>query len=328
MDVRETPSSVMYADLKAFGHIKNADLASILMRPDARLGGDVIANRIQVRSFLSREIVRAEPGALPAGCFADLASSSLTVYARLRSGASGRAGLSPDEIRSHYLGPAASAMREALAACGLDDRLYANALGAFRSARVPDGRDKGALYLMLFIAAGCSGNVPAAVGVVERFAAGKLAASLRTVETGFEPGAEVLGGGGAGEAEGRVLALMRVVDGVPSAVVHRLSTAPEGSVIGILATGERDVTDVAPDVSRRHLRIWREGGTWLAQGLGSTNGTAIISGATGALTVIEPPRAQRVAGAVYPPVPLADNDVLCLGATTRFLVMTVLATSD
>lgn len=75
------------------------------------------------------------------------------------------------------------------------------------------------------------------------------------------------------------------------------------------------------DVSRRHLRVWAEDGRWWAQGLGSTNGSTLISGDTRETRVIEPARVDRERGADYPPVEILNSDTLCLGATTQFLVM-------
>ena len=56
--------------------------------------------------------------------------------------------------------------------------------------------------------------------------------------------------------------------------------------------------DVDIDVSRKHLRIFEDGSAWHAQGLGSTNGTTLISGADKSITEIEP---QGSANKKYPP---------------------------
>ena len=71
-------------------------------------------------------------------------------------------------------------------------------------------------------------------------------------------------------------------------------------MIGSLPKTSPSITDVGADASREHLRIWLEGEHWYAQGLGSTNGTVLESGAGDGDIVIEPPRDQREPGKVYP----------------------------
>ena len=80
---------------------------------------------------------------------------------------------------------------------------------------------------------------------------------------------------------------------------------------------------MGPSVSRRHLRIWSESGTWFAQGLGSTNGTTLTSGETGAKTVVELPSDERGDADERPVVEIANGDVLHLGSETAFLVMSL-----
>ena len=75
------------------------------------------------------------------------------------------------------------------------------------------------------------------------------------------------------------------------------------------------------DASREHLRIWLQGEHWYAQGLGSTNGTVLESGAGDGDIVIEPPRDQREPGKIYPPVEIENSDRLHLGLYTTFLVI-------
>ena len=88
-----------------------------------------------------------------------------------------------------------------------------------------------------------------------------------------------------------------------------------------LSWNSPSITDVGADASREHLRIWLEGGRWYAQGLGSTNGTVLESGAGDGDIVIEPPRDQREPGKIYPPVEIENSDRLHLGLYTTFLVI-------
>lgn len=72
------------------------------------------------------------------------------------------------------------------------------------------------------------------------------------------------------------IGLLRVVDGAVRAPLHRVAADEAGTVVGSLASGPHDVNDVDIDVSRRYLRLWREQGRWLVQGLGLTNGTWLL----------------------------------------------------
>lgn len=55
------------------------------------------------------------------------------------------------------------------------------------------------------------------------------------------------------------LGLLRVADGYVTGSIWWVDPAGEGCVVGSLATGVADLTDVRADVSSRHLRVWREG---------------------------------------------------------------------
>lgn len=316
----DTPCSVMFADLKSFGRISNQEAARRLLNPDYLYNGKPLADRTADRTLLSRKVVHATPGETPRRRYGDLASASLTLSARLRE-ANGGGEQAQELLGHHYLGPAARAMRKALRDCGVDDSAYANALQRISAMELPNERERASLYLMLFVATGCLGNPGEAAAVVGDFVSEKLTSALHTVETDVGPGF-------ASHATPRadtVLGLLRLVDGSVREPLHKLATSPEGTVIGSLPNDANGISDVDGDVSRRHLRIWREEGRWYAQGLGSTNGTVLLSGSTREASVVEPPRSRRARGATYPPVELLTSDILCLGATTRFLVMSVMA---
>lgn len=322
----ETPSSVMYADLKAFGRLPYRQAAGILLGR----GDTAIAARVQDRTFLSREIVHARPGSPASDAYADIADATLSlgariVAARVACGAASDERDARAQLLERYRGPSAEAMARALDACDLPGTVYLNARDKLAQASFTGATELGTLHLMLFVATGCLGDPAAAARVVEGFITGKLAADLHTTETNVGIGAARDGGSGAGAGEGGapVIGLLRIVDGLAKEPLHRLSTDPVGTIVGALAAGPGCISDVDRDVSRRHLRVWRDPGTlaWLAQGLGSTNGTIVISGEDRSVRVIEPPRRGRERGREYPPVPILASDMLCLGATTRFLVV-------
>lgn len=313
-----TPSSVLYADLKNFGRFSNQSAAELLLSEQPERGRLSPRDRVRTdRSYLSREIVHADPKTIRPERFGDLAQATLVLASRIRSDRPKGADAG-ETLAEHYGGEAARAMSAALDEAGSDGTLYLNAIDKIAHAELALERSRGTLFLMLFVAAGCLADAGKAVRVVEEFAATRLSANLHTTELSM--------GERTGHAQATTevtLGLLRMVGGAVKAPLHALSTKPEGTVIGALAMGADDISDVDRDVSRRHLRLWREGGRWWAQGLDSTNGSTLISGDDRTVRLIEPPRQDRTPGATYPPVEILNSDILCLGATTRFLVMRI-----
>ena len=82
--------------------------------------------------------------------------------------------------------------------------------------------------------------------------------------------------------------------------------------------GVQCIADVDADVSRNHAYIWQDGEHWYLRDLGSTNGTRLVSGGDGS---------ERAVGRSVEEAPeLFASDIICLGATTRFMVMPVFGT--
>jgi hypothetical protein len=316
----ELPSHTLYADLKNFGRISHRDAALILMRPDARYGELTIRGRaLSDRTFLSREIVHAKPGQYGRESFQDFPTSVRELWTLLleRHGG-GEAGC--HALLAHYTGSAAEKMRRAVAETGGDANLYANTIQKLSVEPGLTDERRAQLSLMLFVVTGCLGSPGPAIAIVDDFATEAFSLGLGTIETSVGPGfAHAV----APKPRGVRLGLLRIQDGVAQPPVQTLSVAPEGTVIGALATGPGAITNVDIDVSREHLRIYRREGAWWAQGLGSTNGTTLISGDTRQVSVVEPPRAERKPGHTYGPVRINNSDTLCLGATTRFLVLRI-----
>ena len=109
------------------------------------------------------------------------------------------------------------------------------------------------------------------------------------------------------------LGLIRVENGLVVGGPYIVEPAPDGTVVGALALEEGAVTDVGPDVSARHLRIYAKDGAWYAQDLGSTNGTRLIRRSTHA----------KIDIGSGSPAQLQPYDVLCLGLSTAFAVVAV-----
>ena len=316
----ETPSSFMFTDLRKFGKLTNRDAAQELLSATVTYGGKAPRMRINDRTFLSRQIVHALPGQTHPELFADFFQSSQTLTSRIIANRPNPA-TAREEVRAHYCGDAALGMQRVLRDFDLDDTLYANAISRISAAKFRSESDRTVLYVMLFLTIGCLADPQRAVSIVERFVEYKLAMDIIL---GLELVAPELGRFGhlPGPLQ-LLLGLLRISGGTARPPIHPLATTDEGTLVGSLVEGADVINDVDVDVSRRHLRVWRDGAHWYAQGLESTNGTTLIPGDGGDAVTIEPPRAKRTHDGSYPPVEISNSDILCLGATTRFLVMRI-----
>lgn len=315
----ETPCSVLYNDIRSFGGLKHLEIARMLINGNSYAGSTLLDKCSTNRSYLTRYIVHREPDQCAPGIYNDLTVSTLNLAAAI-SNKLGGGDRAYQEISEHYSGPAAQDMMSILADYDLDDRLYANALGRINSSDDHSPREKSTLFLMLFVATGALADPVQGVATVERFCDSKTGGHFGTTET-------TVGRGFMGSLEqprtvAPNLGLLRThADNCVDMQIHPLTRNPRGTVIGSLPKTSPSITDVGADASREHLRIWLEGEHWYAQGLGSTNGTVLESGAGDGDTVIEPPRDQREPGKVYPPVEIANSDRLHLGLYTTFLVI-------
>lgn len=62
---RETPSSVMYGDLRTFARITNKEAARALLDLDVAWGGEPIRSRLESRTWLFRNVTSADPSHIP-----------------------------------------------------------------------------------------------------------------------------------------------------------------------------------------------------------------------------------------------------------------------
>ena len=313
--IRETPSSIMYTDLRTFGGISNKDAAYILLNTNLTLGGRPLFERIESRTWLSREVVHVDPTNVNPALFADFYASTRTIYGQVSRHVAGANKLLA--VAQHYAGPAAKQMCQVLEDHGLDAQVYRNEVSRLCRVQLNDERDRPLLLLMLFCVTGCIADARQATGYVENYAQNRLANDLRTITAA--PATSIMTA--VQESQASSLGLIRVVNGAMQPPVIALE--PAGSEVGALAEGRGAVTNVGPDVSRRHARIWRDGTRWLCCGLESTNGTAIISGEDGSIQYVEPPRNARAEGVIYPPCEIHEGDTLCFGRNTRFLVLRI-----
>lgn len=300
----ERPRQVVFNLLKSTWGIEHRETLDLL-------GTDYVASRYDDsrKTARCREIVNIEPERYVPGTFRPFGETAPTLVSLMH--AARRGPKTNGEIVGYFSGEAAGAMRAALDRYGLDGVLFSNTVSDIANdARLSD-TDKAHLLVLLFCAAGCTGDVPAAVD--ETLAANTVMGARFTTYQADE-GAQL-----AGLDEPTEFALLRVDPGGRGGR-HVLSTGPGGTVIGRQATEVGSIADVDMQVSKRHARVWRDDdGAWWVQGLGSTNGTVLIDGATRETVVVEPPAAER-AGAEPAPVPLRLGDTLVLAGTTQFWV--------
>ena len=315
----ETPCSVLYNDIRSFGGLKHLEIARMLINGDSYLGSTLLEKCSSNRSYLTRYIVHREPDQCAPAIYSDFTVTTLNLSAAICSKLGG-GDSAYQAIAEHYRGPAANEMMSALASYRLDSRLYANALNRIDSFDGHGVREKSTLFLMLFVATGALADPIQGMAIVERYCSSKTGGSFGTTET-------TVGRGFTSylrqeDTTGPNLGLLRTHAGNRIDMrIHPLSRDPRGTVIGSMPKTSPSITDVGADASREHLRIWLEDERWYAQGLGSTNGTVLESGAGDGDIVIEPPRDQREPGKIYPPVEIENSDRLHLGLYTTFLVI-------
>lgn len=307
---KATPSRVMYNDLKSFGGIKIGSAAEILLSDRPRAGGRSLRERAAATaSFLTREVCDAEPGKYGERDFADFSTAALTITSRMIDHL-GDAG-ARERICRHYREEVVGQMRDALDAYGCKGTLYANAVERAATMTLANEKDRASVLVMLFVATGCLGHPYRAFKLVDDFARAKLSGYFHT-KTDIDGPAPV-----ASAPKDTSMVLVRERNGVGDSRFYQLD--PSGTEIGAFSDGPSDISEVELDVSAPHLRIWREDGRWYCEGLGSTNGTIVISTDKSA-SVVEPPARERPRDWRPEPHEIFSGDLICLGAHTCFRV--------
>lgn len=287
-----TPSSYMYSDLRSFGGITNKEAASVLLTGKTLCGNNAPRDRINERTFLSRQIVHATPSQIHPEYFSDFHQSAQAITSRIVSNLAKPCAY--HEVIEHYGGQAAKDMGALLKHYSLDGNLYANAIRRINASPMSGISDKAVLLVMMFLTTGCLANPEIAAKTTRSFMEMKLSFTFSTLQPALAAPDHVTK---CADQLTR-LGLIRIDNEVACSPIYPLSTSEEGTIIGLLATGSQNINDVDIDVSRKHLRIFEDGKTWYAQGLGSTNGTTLISGADRSITVVEP---RDSANEQYPP---------------------------
>lgn len=182
--------------------------------------------------------------------------------------------------------------------------------------------ERAEVALVLLVTAACTADVRRAVAEAREFSEKMHGGGLAT------PPLAPMSQGAAREAvtagaddRPRWLGLLRIVDGIVAGAPQWVEPTATGAEVGALALTEGAVSEVGPDVSGRHARLWRDdAGAWWVQGCDSRHGTVLVNGLTGEETVVEPPRGQRD-GWQASPAPVAPGDQLRLAASTTFLLI-------
>ena len=151
-----TPSSYMYSDLRSFGGITNKEAASELLTEQTLCGNDAPRDRINERTFLSRQIVHATPSQVHPEFFGDFHQSAQTITSRIVSNLAKPCAY--HEVIEHYGGAAARDMGALLRHYSLDGNLYANAIRRINASPMPEISDKAVLLVMMFLITGCLAN--------------------------------------------------------------------------------------------------------------------------------------------------------------------------
>ena len=313
-----TPSRVMYDDLKTFGHISRKDVAQILLSDRVVAGGRSLRTRaLEDPTYVTRYICDATPGALSERDFSNFSEGARTITRRMIDRMGGED--ARRVISDHYCRDSVKPMCAALEAFGRNGTLYANAVEHVASMTLANEKNRALVFVMLFVVTGCLGDPSRAIELVEDFARTQLSGYFHTqmdVEDDVsEPPVP---------AE-KVFMLVRERDGA-SVAGENYVLDPSGTVIGRFAGGPSDISKVEQDVSRHHLRIWRENGHWFCEGMNSTGGTIILRGQ--GKIVVEPPERDRPSDWRSEPHEIVSPDLICLGAHTCFRVWESIAPTD
>lgn len=318
----ETPSEVLFDFLKCDLQINNREAARILIS-DKPMGSKPAPRfRIAEKTFLSRRVVHVVPGTdkIDPEMFSDFSQSVQNLAATAKVGSDS----SPAAANAHQQAITARTlerMAKSLDHWGFDASILRNIFDRIAVTPGLKQSDRRLLELLALTVCGCLADPNAAASEVKNFAITRLAQTFGTLETTEAVQTQ--------EASCKVneppakLGLLRLAkDGSVLPPIYPLSLDPEGTVLGSFAHDRNTITNVGPDVSRRHLRVAFSNGTWLASGLHSTNGTVLVTRG-GTTTVIEKPRSLRTADDQDKQIPIHDGDLLKLGASTDFLVLKI-----
>ena len=314
-----TPCGALFETMKRYGGISHKDLARLVLSSRPLADGKSPLSRSDDRTWVSRFIVHAPVGSLQDRYFSDWGVAALRICARLRS-KEGKC-RSAQDVLDVVAQQGSAAMRQALRDCHQDLALYDNVLERLITGPGYSVEERAELAMVLFVAAGCSANVKRASAYVLDYVRSVYGGRLETVPAAVMESTAPTAPPVDPRSQVQALGLLRVVGGLVTGALHWVQPLSDGIEVGALALGPNDITDVDADVSGHHLRVWcNEQGIWCVEGMGSSNGTVLISGADGSETVVEPPRGSGAAQTAGP-VEVHAGDELVLAGSTRFMLI-------
>lgn len=314
-DAELTPCGALFETMKKHGKMSYKELASLILSGRPLADGRSPVSRVDDRTWVSRFIVHAPVGSLQERYFSDYGVAALRIIARLKTRS--KNAMTGDEVLLMLRGAGCQAMESALADCHQDVSLYRNILDRLLGGTgyTVDEHVEG--VMVLFVAAGCTADVRKAaayaISYVESIHGGRL---KTTPVVGLHDAR-----GTAKVQPPLFLGLLRVVDDYVKGDPHWINPSGEGAEIGALVLGPDDISDVGAGVSARHARVWFDTeGRWLVQGLGSRNGTVLVSGADCSRIDIEKPSGERDADESRS-IEIHAGDELILADDTRFAII-------
>lgn len=223
------------------------------------------------------------------------------------------------KVAKRYMESCVPDMQDALTNCGVDGMLFRNGVERIETTDDSDIKDRLYIHLIFFIVTGCLGDPARAIEFTESFVSDQMLSTLGTVETTVTSFFST-----TARPTGDVrLGLLRVVGNSARPPLRPLTTDPVGSIIGVAdwrreRHHRRRFRCLAPApahlVPRRTLAC---AGPRLHQRI------VFDLGVDRCRQPIELPRRDRPANFANTPVEIHNGDTLCLGATTRFLVIRI-----
>ncbi len=318
-NLQETPCFVVFDFLKREASVNYKDFATVLFNKNATLGKVPLINRLEDKTFMSRQVVRLRPGEMSKKMFDDFALSSTFAWNELKRFSEDETLPFEERTKVAYkklVDVGVPQMTEALRAFRLKDKAFMNVVIAVANMQQLSLGSKGSLIMLLFVAAGCTGDVSYAVDLtIEQM--NMQGAVMKTAQ--FEEDDYVTDALKEKDLDAG-LTLFRIKNSVMVTPGYPLYPGADGNEIGLLPQGSHTIADVEKTVSRSHLKIYKaEDGRWFAKGLNSKNGTYKISSGTHEKVIIERPRDKETA-VEKKEVEIVAGDHLVLGQDTEFIV--------
>ena len=300
-----TPAAALFDLMKRRCGISHKELSSLVLSGRPLADGRSPASRVSDRTWVSRFVVHARPDALQEGIFADFSVSALRIIARMKSQRKGP--VSGEEIVAFVCGEGLRALERPLAACGQPVQPLYAMLDRIEAERSLTADERAEAAMVLLTSAARTAESAQALEEVRAFTQAVHGGGLATPPA-VPVSDEVVVGSMAAVSEKPWLGLLRMEEGRVVGSAHWVAPEGAGAYIGSLAAGDGDVSAVSADVSGCHARVWRdEAGAWRVEDLGSRNGTAVTSAASGERGAVEPGGA---------PCELHSGDLLHVASTT------------